>query len=47
LVKKAQGTHISAKESIKLTTPDRSEFEYVVEPIVTTKGVVDRVKLNQ
>jgi hypothetical protein len=47
LVKQAKGTHISAKESMKLTTPDRSEFEYVVEPVVTTKGAGDRVKLNQ
>jgi hypothetical protein len=47
LVKQVQGTHISAKESIKLTTLDRSEFEYVIEPVVTTKGVVDHVKLNQ
>jgi hypothetical protein len=47
LVKQAQGTHISAKESIKLTTLDMSEFEYVVEPVVTTKGAVNHVKLNQ
>jgi hypothetical protein len=36
-----------AAKSIKLTTPDRSEFEYVVEPIVTTKGATNCVKLNQ
>jgi hypothetical protein len=24
-----------------------SEFEYVVEPVVTTKGAVNHVKLNQ
>jgi hypothetical protein len=47
LVKQTQGTHKSAKESIKLTTPDRNELEYVAEPIVTTKGAANRVKLNQ
>jgi hypothetical protein len=47
LVKQAQGTHKSAKESVKLTTPDRNELEYVAEPVVTTKGAANRVKLNQ
>jgi hypothetical protein len=47
LVKQTQGTHKSAKESIKLTTPDRNELEYVAEPIVTTKGAANHVKLNQ
>jgi hypothetical protein len=36
-----------AKKSIKLTTPDGKELEYVTEPVVTTKGVANRVKLNQ
>jgi hypothetical protein len=36
-----------AKKSIKLTTPDEKELEYVVGPVVTAKGVVNRVKLNQ
>jgi hypothetical protein len=36
-----------AKKSIKLTTPDKKELEYVVEPVVTVKGVANRVKLNQ
>jgi hypothetical protein len=35
------------KKSIKLTIPDGKELEYVAEPIVTTKGAVNRVKLNQ
>jgi hypothetical protein len=47
LFKQAQGTHRTTKESIKLTTSDRSEFEYVVEPVVTTKGDANQVKLNQ
>jgi hypothetical protein len=36
-----------AKKFIKMTTPDRKELEYVTEPMVTAKGVVNRVKLNQ
>jgi hypothetical protein len=47
LVKQAQGTHKHAKKSIKLATLDRKELEYVSKPIVTTKGVASRVKLNQ
>jgi hypothetical protein len=34
------------KKSIKLTTPDGMELEFVVEPVVTTKGVANRVKVN-
>jgi hypothetical protein len=47
LVKQAQGTYKSAKESIKLSTSDRSELEYIVEPVVTAKGAANCVKLNQ
>jgi hypothetical protein len=36
-----------AKKSIKLTTPDGKEIEFVTELVVTTKGVVKRVKVNQ
>jgi hypothetical protein len=36
-----------AKKSIKLTTPDGKEMEYVIEPAVTTKGVANYMKLNQ
>jgi hypothetical protein len=36
-----------AKNSIKLTTLDGKELEFVTEPIVTTKGVANRVKVNQ
>jgi hypothetical protein len=47
MVKQAQGAHKSAKKSIKLTTSDRNELEYIAEPVVTTKGATNRVKLNQ
>jgi hypothetical protein len=47
LVKQAQGTHRGAKKSVKLTTLDRNELEYIAEPIVTTKGAANCVKLNQ
>jgi hypothetical protein len=35
------------KKSVKLTTPDGMELEFVAEPVVTTKGVANRVKVNQ
>jgi hypothetical protein len=47
LVKQAQGTHRSAMESIKLTTSNRNELEYIAMSIVITKGAANRVKLNQ
>jgi hypothetical protein len=31
----------------KLTTLDRNELEYIVEPVVTTEGATNRMKLNQ
>jgi hypothetical protein len=36
-----------AKKSIKLTTPEGKEMEFVAEPVVTTKGVANRAKVNQ
>jgi hypothetical protein len=36
-----------AKKSVKLTTPDGKELKFVVEPVVTAKGIVNRVKVNQ
>jgi hypothetical protein len=36
-----------AKKSVKLTTPDGKELEFVADPVVTAKGVANRVKLNQ
>jgi hypothetical protein len=47
LVKQAQGTHKSAKESIKLTTSNRNELEYIAKSVVIDKGATNRVKLNQ
>jgi hypothetical protein len=36
-----------AKKSVKLTTPEGKEMEFIVEPVVTAKGVANRVKVNQ
>jgi hypothetical protein len=36
-----------AKKSVKLTTPDGKELEFVAEPVVTAKGVSIRAKENQ
>jgi hypothetical protein len=36
-----------AKKSIKLTTLDGKELEYVTEPVVTAKGIANRAKTNQ
>jgi hypothetical protein len=36
-----------AKKSVKLTTLDGKEVEFVTEPIVTAKGVTNRAKVNQ
>jgi hypothetical protein len=47
LVKQAQGTHRSDKESIKLTTSNRNELEYIAKSVVVDKGTANRVKLNQ
>jgi hypothetical protein len=47
LVKQAQDTHRNAKESIKLTTLNRNELEYIAMSVVITKGAANRVKLNQ
>jgi hypothetical protein len=35
------------KKSIKLTTLEGKEMEFVTESVVTTKGLANRVKLNQ
>jgi hypothetical protein len=35
------------KKSIKLTTPDGKELEFVTEPMVTAKGAANHVTLNQ
>jgi hypothetical protein len=36
-----------AKKSVKLTTPDGKELEFVTEPVVTAKGVGNHAKVNQ
>jgi hypothetical protein len=36
-----------AKKSVKLTTPDGKELEFVIEPVVTTKGVANLAMVNQ
>jgi hypothetical protein len=38
---------IYAKKSIKLTTSDGKEMEFVAEPVVIAKGVANRAKVNQ
>jgi hypothetical protein len=35
------------KKSIKLTTLEGKEMEFVVEPVVTAEGVANRAKVNQ
>jgi hypothetical protein len=35
------------KKSVKLTTPEGKEMEFVAEPVVTAKGVANRAKVNQ
>jgi hypothetical protein len=34
-------------KSLNLTTPEGKEKEFVTEPVVTTKGVANCVKVNQ
>jgi hypothetical protein len=36
-----------AKKSVKLTTPEEKEMEFVAESVVTAKGVANRAKVNQ
>jgi hypothetical protein len=36
-----------AKQSVKLNTPNGKELEFVTEPVVTTKRVANRVKVNR
>jgi hypothetical protein len=36
-----------AKKSVKLTTPEGKEMEFVAEPVVTAKCVANRAKVNQ
>jgi hypothetical protein len=34
------------KKSVKLTTPEGKEMEFVAEPVVTAKRVANRAKVN-
>jgi hypothetical protein len=36
-----------AKKSVKLTTPDGKELEFITDPVVTAKGVANCAKVNQ
>jgi hypothetical protein len=36
-----------AKNSVKLTTSEGKEMEFVAEPVVTAKGAANHVKVNQ
>jgi hypothetical protein len=36
-----------AKKSVKLTTSEGKEMEFVTKPMVTTKGVANHAKVNQ
>jgi hypothetical protein len=36
-----------AKKSVKLTTPEGKEMEFVIESVVTAKGVANHAKVNQ
>jgi hypothetical protein len=36
-----------AKKSVKMTTPEGKEMEFITEPVVTAKGVANCVKVNQ
>jgi hypothetical protein len=40
--------HINCtKKSVKLTTPDGKQLEFVAKPVVTIKDVANRAKVNQ
>jgi hypothetical protein len=41
------GTHRWVEKSIKLTTSNRNELEYIAESVVIAKGATNQVKLNQ
>jgi hypothetical protein len=36
-----------AKKSVKMTTPEGKEMEFIAEPVVTAKGVGNCAKVNQ
>jgi hypothetical protein len=46
LVKQAKDTHRRDEKSMKLTTLNRKQSEFVTEPVVTAKGAANRMRLN-
>jgi hypothetical protein len=36
-----------AKKTVKLTTEDGQEIEYIAEPLITQQGATNQIKLNQ
>jgi hypothetical protein len=36
-----------AKKSVKMTTPEEKEMEFIAEPVVTAKGIANCAKVNQ
>jgi hypothetical protein len=36
-----------AKKTVKLSTPDGKELEFIAEPVVTAKGIANHAKINQ
>ncbi len=34
-------------KSVKLTTPEGKEIEFITQPVVTANGAANRVKVNQ
>jgi hypothetical protein len=36
-----------AMKSVKMTTPEEKEMEFIIELVVTAKGVANCVKVNQ
>jgi hypothetical protein len=36
-----------AEKSVKMTTPEGKEMEFITEPVVTAKGVANCAKVNQ
>jgi hypothetical protein len=47
LVKQAQDSHRRAEKSMKITTLNRKQSEFVADPVVTAKGAANCAKLNQ
>jgi hypothetical protein len=46
LMRKQKAIIDCAKKSVKLTTEDEQEIEYVAKPLITNKGATNQIKLN-